>query len=57
MRIPFQLSIMASAVVLAECGGGGPGGSNVDTGSVWCNGLLQQRVVSANRCITSYHWR
>lgn len=33
MRIPFQLSIMASAVILAGCGGGGPGGSNVDTGS------------------------
>ena len=31
MRIPFQLSILASAVVLAGCGGGGgggPGGSN-----------------------------
>ena len=33
MRIPFQLSILASAVVLAGCGGGGPGGSNTNTGS------------------------
>lgn len=33
MRVPFQLSILASAVVLAGCGGGGggPGGSNVNT--------------------------
>ena len=33
MRIPFQLSIIASAVVLAGCGGGGPGGSNVNSGT------------------------
>ena len=35
MRNPFQLSILASAVVLAGCGGGGggPGGSNVNTGT------------------------
>lgn len=34
MRIPFQLSVLASAVVLAGCGGsgGGPGGSNVRSG-------------------------
>jgi hypothetical protein len=35
MRIPFQLSILASSVILAGCGGGGggPGGSNVDSGA------------------------
>ena len=32
MRIPFQLSILASAVVLAGCGGGG-GGPGVNNGS------------------------
>jgi len=34
MRIPFQLSLIASAVVLAGCGGGGGGPSGtVDTGT------------------------
>lgn len=34
MRIPFQLSILASAVVLAGCGGGGGGpGGSVNTGT------------------------
>ena len=33
MRIPFQFSVLASAVVLAGCGGGGPSGSNANTGS------------------------
>jgi len=31
MRIPFQLSILASAVILAGCGGGGGGPGNVNT--------------------------
>jgi hypothetical protein len=34
MQIPFKLSLLASAVVLAGCGGGGPGGSNLNTGNV-----------------------
>lgn len=36
MRIPFQLSVLASSVILAGCGGGGggPGGSNIDTPTV-----------------------
>ena len=33
MRVPFQLSILASAVVIAGCGGGGPSGSNVNSGT------------------------
>ena len=31
MQIPFKISLLASAVVLAGCGGGGPGGSNTNT--------------------------
>lgn len=31
MQIPFKLSLLATAVVLAGCGGGGPGGSNTNT--------------------------
>jgi len=31
MRIPFQISVLASAVILAGCGGGGGGPGNVNT--------------------------
>ena len=34
MRIPFQLSILSTAVILAGCGGGGPGSpGNTNTGT------------------------
>jgi hypothetical protein len=33
MRIPFQYSVLATAVVLVGCGGGGGGGANLSTTS------------------------
>jgi hypothetical protein len=49
MRIPFQLSILASAVVLAGCGGGGggPGGSNVNTGTSYLRSSVSYATPTA----------